>query len=50
MPRSPSSKKDQIWAARIAPYERSNAPDRAVLPVYQRVADVLPPVETSTCC
>jgi hypothetical protein len=45
MPRSPSSKKDQIWAARIAQYERPNAPDRAVLPVYQLLADVVLRVE-----
>jgi hypothetical protein len=46
MPRSPSSKKDEIWAERIARCERSNALDLAVLQVYQLLADVHLRVET----
>jgi hypothetical protein len=46
MPRSPSSKTDQIWAERISQYQRSKALDLAVLPVYQLRADVLLPGET----
>jgi hypothetical protein len=45
MSRLPSSKTAKIWLERIDQCERSDAPDRAVLPVDPLLSDVLHPVK-----